>query len=270
MCSRGHNAPSTPECDSACELLLSTSTTRLELTVPNQTDGEPLRIAPKETHPSTPEWFEREMRVLEGIQKIILENPGLHIVTPIAGYKRKGSKKGFLMFPWAQEGNLKELWDREENRDGAVLPDPPRTDLLLWTLRQMRGLCEALVQLHLDRPIPGSSTGGNAHCRHGDLKPENILVFREQNTNILKIADVGLGKFHAKSTDSRMKGNEYTRTMTGTVRYMPPEFDPRITRFISRRHDVWSLGCLFMEFIIWAAWGAKGLNQFIQLNIEQF
>ncbi|KAG5661964.1 hypothetical protein KAF25_004203 [Fusarium avenaceum] len=215
------------------------------------TDGEPLRIALKETHPSTPEWFEREMRVLEGIQKIVLENPGLHIVTPIADYKQKGSKA-------------------EENRDGAVLPDPPRTDLLLWTLRQMRGLCEALVQLHLDRPIQGSSTGGNAHCRHGDLKPENILVFRERNTNILKIADVGLGKFHANSTDSRMKGNEYTRTMTGTARYMPPEFDPRITRFISRRHDVWSLGCLFMEFIIWAAWGAKGLNQFIQLNIEQF
>ncbi|KAH6950159.1 hypothetical protein DER45DRAFT_619888 [Fusarium avenaceum] len=234
------------------------------------TDVEPLRIALKETHPSTPEWFEREMRVLEGIQKIVLANPGLYIVTPIAGYKRKGSKTGFLMFPWAQEGNLKELWDREENRDGAVLSDPPRTDLLLWTLRQMRGLCEALVQLHLDRPIQGSSTGGNTHCRHGDLKPENILVFREQNTNILKIADVGLGKFHAKSTDSRMKGNEYTRTMTGTPRYMPPEFDTRITRFISRRHDVWSLGCLFMEFIIWAAWGAKGLNQFIQLNIEQF
>ncbi|CAJ0550130.1 Ff.00g100600.m01.CDS01 [Fusarium sp. VM40] len=234
------------------------------------TDGEPLRIALKETHPSSPEWFEREMRVLEGIQKIVLENPGLHIVTPIAGYKRKGSKTGFLMFPWAQEGNLKELWDREENRDGAVLPDSPRTDFLLWTLRQMRGLCEALVQLHLDRPIHGSSTGGNTHCRHGDLKPENILVFREQNTNILKIADVGLGKFHAKSTDNRMKGNEYTRTMTGTARYMPPEFDPRITRFISRRHDVWSLGCLFMEFIIWAAWGVKGLNQFSQVNIEQF
>jgi serine/threonine protein kinase len=102
------------------------------------------------------------------------------------------------------------------------------------------------------------------------LKPENILVFRENDTNILKIADIGLGKFHIKSTDSRMKGKDYTTTMTGTARYMPPEFDRNITKFISRRHDVWSLGCLFMEFIIWAAWGLKGLNQFIDLDIREF
>ncbi|KAM0206768.1 hypothetical protein ACHAQI_007993 [Fusarium lateritium] len=233
-------------------------------------EGEPLRIALKETHVPQPEWFEREMRVLEGIQKIVQARPDLHIVTPIASYKRKGNHTGWLMFPWAQEGNLKELWDREENRYGAVLPDPPRTDLMLWTLEQMRGLCEALVQLHLDRLIPGDSSGRKTHCRHGDLKPENILVFREHNTNILKIADIGLGKFHIKSTDSRKKGNEYTKTITGTTRYMPPEFDPRITKLISRRHDVWSLGCLFMEFTIWAAWGLNGLNQFVQLDIQEF
>ncbi|KAM0237420.1 hypothetical protein ACHAP5_009050 [Fusarium lateritium] len=233
-------------------------------------DGEPLRIALKETHVPQTEWFEREMRVLEGIQKIVQARPDLHIVTPIASYKRKGNHTGWLMFPWAQEGNLKELWDKEENRFGAVLPDPPRTDLMLWTLEQMQGLCEALVQLHLDRLIPGDPSGRKTHCRHGDLKPENILVFHEHNTNILKIADVGLGKFHIKSTDSRKKGNEYTKTITGTTRYMPPEFDPHITKFISRRHDVWSLGCLFMEFTIWAAWGLNGLNQFIQLDIREF
>lgn len=215
-------------------------------------------------------WFRREMEVLEGIRAIIQKNPSLHLITPIASYRRKVNNTGYILFPWAEGGNLKDFWDRDENKQGLVQQSNLEIALpkMIWMLKQMGGLCKALVELHKDRPREGISGGAALNCRHGDLKPENILVFQEGDTNVLRIADLGLGKFHVKSTDDRKKAYEYTKTMTGTTRYMPPEFNAE--KYISRRHDVWSLGCLFIEFIIWTAWGLDGLNRFNQLDNDQF
>lgn len=196
-------------------------------------------------------WFKREMEVLQGIQKI--DHP--HLIKPIASCSAGHNQGSCFLFPWADGGNLKEFWAK--NRAGVV-GDEDR-DLMLWTLKQMEGLSGALVALH---------NGKEIHCRHGDLKPENILVFSEDKINILQIADIGLGKFHDKSTYLRQKGKIYTDTKTGTARYLPPEF--KTSKQISRLHDVWSLGCLFLEFIIWAAWGNEGLNKLLQLDIEEF
>ncbi|KAJ4089778.1 hypothetical protein NW769_013220 [Fusarium oxysporum] len=136
---------------------------------------------------------------------------------------------------------------------------------MVWTFQQMAGLCKALVELH-SHPFP--SGGKDANCRHGDLKPENILAFREGGTDVLRIADLGLAKFHLKSTSDRKRAKEYTETVTGTTQYMPPEF--HVNGQISRRHDVWSLGCIFLEFIIWTAWGLEGLDKFNWRDNEEF
>jgi serine/threonine protein kinase len=76
---------------------------------------------------------------------------------------------------------------------------------------------------------------------------------------ILKITDVGLSKSHKEATKMRSA----TRTNAGTIMYEPPEATetgkPR-----SRRYDIWSMGCIYLEFLIWLLYGAKGLKQFGQ------
>ncbi|OBS18946.1 hypothetical protein FPOA_10670 [Fusarium poae] len=217
-------------------------------------------------------WFIREMKVLQRIQIIVRESPGLHLITPIASYKLKKDTGGCILFPWAEGGNLKDFWDRNDNKAGVLQQKSRTTGLskMIWTLKQMQGLCKALVELHRPHTAEGAlkSNEDDPHFRHGDLKPENILVFQEGTTEILRIADLGLGRFHLKSTDGRRKAKEYTKTVTGTTRYMPPEFND--DNHISRKLDVWSLGCLFIEFIIWAAWGLEGLDQFNKLDNDEF
>ncbi|KAJ0295977.1 hypothetical protein COL516b_012033 [Colletotrichum fioriniae] len=55
--------------------------------------------------------------------------------------------------------------------------------------------------------------------------------------------------------------------MTGTVRYEPPEFG--LTEQISRLYDVWSLGCVFLEFLIWVLYGNSKLRDFNRASIEE-
>ncbi|RBA09665.1 hypothetical protein FPRO05_05601 [Fusarium proliferatum] len=228
-------------------------------------DGEHLNVALKKITASL-DYFEREMSVLAGIQAIILENRKLHIVTPIASYKQFDT--GFLIFPWTDLGNLRDFFDTKEEKEGVLRRSNRELGLerMSWLFKQMLGLCEGLVELHKDR----TRDGEKRNCRHGDLKPENILLFREGNQHILRIADLGLGKFHLRSTDSRRKAKEYTKTMAGTTQYMPPEFNRDEHKHISRRHDVWSLGCIFIELIIWAAWGLEGLDKFNQMDNDEF
>lgn len=125
--------------------------------------------------------------------------------------------------------------------------------LVLWVLRQLQGICGSISALH------------ERNCRHGDLKPENILHFLETGSNgILRVADVGLARFHLDDTRNR---NQPTNTMTGTVRYEPPEFG--LTEQISRLYDVWSLGCVFLEFLIWVLYGNSKLRDFNRASIEE-
>ncbi|VUC27444.1 unnamed protein product [Clonostachys rosea] len=222
--------------------------------------------------------YEREKKALEKIRNI--DNP--HLVKPIASLKL-ADKSGYFLFPWAEGGNLWNFWGDESNRDGVIkFGDYPK---ILWTLKQIYGLCHALVALHNEEDkISGNilvfrdaNTGygriGDENGRHGDIKPDNILAFHKAGNphdTILCIADVGLGKFHAKTTQMRMEGNEITDTKTGTSRYLPPEFDMKTNKQISRLHDVWSLGCVYLEFIVWALWGEPGLKTLQSSTFNQF
>jgi serine/threonine protein kinase len=103
------------------------------------------------------------------------------------------------------------------------------------------------------------------HWRHGDLKPENILHFKDENSpwlGTLKIADLGLAKQHAFATTQRQEPTQQKYT---TSHYEAPEvitnLNARVPR--SRRYDVWSMGCIIFEYMIWLLYGnTEGLGQF--------
>ncbi|KAK7709694.1 hypothetical protein SLS57_008599 [Botryosphaeria dothidea] len=105
---------------------------------------------------------------------------------------------------------------------------------------------------------------GTGNWRHGDLKPDNILRFvdsttAERSLGTLKIADLGLAKLHDVDTNLRA---EPTSQRCGTLKYEPPEalYPHRSPR--SRRYDIWSMGCIILESIIWLLYGYDGLEVF--------
>ncbi|CAN9298774.1 unnamed protein product [Alternaria alternata] len=189
---------------------------------------------------SRAEFFDKEV----GNLKRLREYNSPHLIKPISGYQIGQDR--CLMFPWAEGGNLGGYW--------KDFPMQARNQShVLWQLRQFVGICSALTELH------------NRNVRHGDLKPENILWFDPQNNGgTLQIADLGLATFHKKEADTRNRQGMPTQTPSGTSRYEPPEMDekrnsqdPR-----SRQYDIWSLGCIAFELLLWLAYGPSDITIF--------
>jgi serine/threonine protein kinase len=244
-----------------------------------------------------------------------------HLIRRIAAFKH--GQTHYIMFEWANGGNLREVWaeNRTEHRN-------LNGDRIMEFLEQLRGLAGALCALHNTNPkiktgLPRStksrtnkridsmidnrsdafppasvvttqnnadaiptinvgvtddgnenvdhdhdhdidaesgSSSATEHWRHGDLKPENILKFGSTWLGTLKIADLGLAKRHEKDTILRIAP---TDTRYTTLHYEAPEAitstEPR-----SRRYDIWSMGCIILESIIWLLYGYDVLNTFYQ------
>jgi serine/threonine protein kinase len=167
-----------------------------------------------------------------------------HLIKSIAAYQMNHDR--CLIFPWAEGGNLGDLWQVQEN--DAV--DKPSVQ---WQLLQFVGICSALQELH------------ESNVRHGDLKPENILWFEpKKDRGILQIADIGLATFHEKEANTMNRKGMPTETPSGTSRYEPPEMDetrgnadPR-----SRQYDIWSLGCIVLELLLWLVYRPGAIRAF--------
>ncbi|KAJ3578871.1 hypothetical protein NPX13_g1697 [Xylaria arbuscula] len=106
--------------------------------------------------------------------------------------------------------------------------------------------------------------GDVKHWRHGDIKPENILIFRDKSwLGKMKIADLGLAKQHQFATEFR---HQVTSTKHTTLHYEAPEAITNMKEPRSRRYDVWSMGCIILESIIWLLYGSNGLDEFYREN----
>jgi serine/threonine protein kinase len=199
-----------------------------------------------------------------------------HIVKLLATYRYRS--RYHLLFPWAP-CNLRVYW--------ALNPIPGwnRTSVL-WMLEQLVGLTCGLYEVHnfkidkvqqatlspIQTPdptrllVPGTGTDISVaeedyrYGRHGDLKPENILWSNElegvDQMGVLQIADFGLGRFHGRASRSQMLAKSAIASPT----YEPPEIP--LNEKVSRAYDIWSLGCVFLEFITWRLGGKPLLSEF--------
>ncbi|KAI0142503.1 kinase-like protein [Hypoxylon sp. NC0597] len=156
--------------------------------------------------------------------------------------------KYYLVFPLAR-GNLVDLWKQKD-----MSPTTPQH--VEWVLDQCLGITDGLWKIHhysswtdnqtrTDEQIPFDDNRNRG--RHGDIKPENILFFSTPEGNYrLVITDFGLTRFHSAHSVSKIAADRvggFSRT------YRPPEFDMK--SFISQAYDMWSLGCVFLEFVSW-------------------
>jgi serine/threonine protein kinase len=99
--------------------------------------------------------------------------------------------------------------------------------------------------------------------RHGNLKPENILNFQfgEAGLGRLKIADIELAKQDIVAL-KKLSFLDSARYGTAT-RYDAPEI---ATALFGRSGfcDIWSMGCITLEFIIWNLYGNDELLKFYE------
>lgn len=211
---------------------------------------------------TTIDW-EREAAILQKMNSLQQE----HIVRFITAFRRgdRGTERHYLMFEWADGGNLRNLW-RTYNRQQLT------PGLVQSAVKQLEGLATALHKAH----YPGTSTS----FRHGDLKPENILWFKpdpkadKDDIGTLKIADWGLAREQLIVTVLR---STKTVTLYGTRRYEPPEEETRLgvglavpgqnqqgkqPKRRSRLYDIWAMGCITLEFLIWLMYGPEELKRF--------
>ena len=146
----------------------------------------------------------------------------------------------------------------------------PTKGNIIWLLEQLRGLGEALKDIHnlsrLGLSTLGSSPAPNLSAPqqqmresgwHHDLKPENILLYKTRGSRrgTFQISDFGSSKIHTYRS-----GSINTRSPNGTLTYEPPE--AKSEGATSRPYDVWSLGCVFLELLIWAILGPDSVEKF--------
>jgi serine/threonine protein kinase len=214
--------------------------------------------------------FEQEVSILQSFSH---DHAHDHIIKLLASYTFRS--KNHLLFHWADK-DLRRYWEDSEQ--------PPKlTSVMMeWSLRQMRGLASGLDAIH-NYPISmvdqvestirltpsrnrrrASSGVEWRHGRHGDLKPENILWFSRGSKNdmgVFKISDFGT----ASSRNPWSQG-EITTRPCGTLTYEPP--DRWLGSEISQSYDLWSLGCVFLEFITWMLMGSEGGDLFRDARME--
>lgn len=210
-------------------------------------------FAVKRLHVPNSEDYLKEVNIFDklGIKKA--QSMANHLIPLQMTYKH--GNDFFLVFPWA-DGNLKEFWK-------SVRPDPANPARLYWFLDQCWGIAHGLRKIHhlstlskdtFDKsnaqqrvltPIQGDKEWG----RHGDIKPENILWFKkyEERQDYLVISDFGLTRFNSAQSRSKVLQDKI-EGFSGT--YRPPDLHLDDEK-ISPRYDIWSFGCVLLEFTSW-------------------
>jgi len=158
-----------------------------------------------------------------------------------------------LVFPWADGGNLRDLWGRVQARlDDATLD---------WFWAQCLGLADALAAVHDWRVL------------HNDIKPENVLCFTREGGGgetdpdepaawELRVADFGISQ-RVGAPDSMVEP-----TSRHVVTQRSPEFDLKYES-VSFPVDIWSLGCVYLDFITWLLLGNEERLRFERRRVAE-
>ena len=159
---------------------------------------------------------------------------------------------------------------------------------------QCIGLAGALAFLHNDLFLNASSSE-QLQCYHLDLKPQNILVFEKDEPNgqhgnyIWKISDFGISKIkHCKRQDSNESSSHHVSFLEMIFRpkkaidadsssgvdnsryggtYAAPEARLENDK-VTRKSDVWSLGCLITLVLTFLDNGTIGIADFDKCRVH--
>ncbi|RSM19819.1 hypothetical protein CDV31_001176 [Fusarium ambrosium] len=205
-------------------------------------------FAIKTLHSTKPEdepQFRRELDQLKRFSGVAHS----HLVTTLGAFKH-GDKWNFI-FPGAH-CDLDEYLERH---------DPSWTHGAVdWAFKQLLGITGALDTIHNPKHLHLDPNIEKKYGRHGDIKCDNILCFpvsAQSDQYHLIISDFGISAFNRDKSRSNIPNEK----VPGVPGYRPPECDVTGGE-ISRSFDIWTLGCLFLEFITWLLGGRNLLGDF--------
>ncbi|RSL93552.1 hypothetical protein CEP52_013205 [Fusarium oligoseptatum] len=199
------------------------------------------------------EKYKSEFNMLATFSKT--EDP--HLVPLRAAYRLRNAC--YFIFDWA-DTDLSRYWTFTE-------PRPPfNKDTVIWVAKQCYGLANGLQTIHRYGSIEQSTyqssatdayetvPGRKLYGRHGDIKPQNILLFKDpedpDGRGILRICDFGQAELHS----AHSRSNRPNTDVAISLFYRPPECDIK-GGTISRSYDIWTIGCLYLEFVAWMLGG---------------
>ena len=204
------------------------------------------------------------------------------IIQSVRGHRNIATTRASL--EWGNTYNLffdlaeRNLWQHfMEDRDPVkTLEERQRV------FSRIGGLAGALAHLHEGLKL--YPTNEPLQCYHLDLKPQNILVFGTGDDQIWKISDFGMSqikqiqpmesqhepKHHlldrifqsTKPGDDPSSGVDNSR-YGGT--YAAPEAK-EMSDTVTRKSDVWSLGCVITLLITYLHAQSQGIKQFERLR----
>ncbi|KAK2028968.1 kinase-like protein [Colletotrichum zoysiae] len=211
--------------------------------------------AVKEIHAADQEFYRKELRAL--VKSCARVQKEKHLIKLLLTFQH--GDRLYLVFEWA-DGNLQEFWAKKKVESRAASAS--------WMLQQCRGIANAVKRIHglatwqvKERSAASGTEEGDILVkdwgRHGDIKPSNILWFSTygEDHDHLVVADLGLTRYHSRLTKSRVSRVD---GFTGT--YRAPEID--LDDLMSSKYDIWSLGCVFLEFCVWYLLGAEAIAVF--------
>ncbi|RFN49034.1 protein kinase [Fusarium flagelliforme] len=209
------------------------------------------------------------------ILKKFKNNRHEHMISILTAYIHNGIYH--LILPRAL-ADLHDYWKE-------VNPSPLEAEAdgtLAWLAAQCQGLVEGLSCIHryetasfecLLNPDSfkianqsRSNVEGNSEQklrffgRHGDIKPENILYYPDNNGGLrgrLVIADFGCTEFSTKEEINRKKRKSVPISAT----YRAPEIHLSPDA-ITSSYDMWTLGCVYLEFLTWWFGGWTFVEEF--------
>ncbi|KAF1850801.1 kinase-like protein, partial [Cucurbitaria berberidis CBS 394.84] len=191
-----------------------------------------------------------------------------HLTRLLATYTHR--KHLHLVFPYAT-GDLHNFWYDHFPKPTEALRNHR---FVRWMSKQLVGIAQALHTIHhcdVQEFVTDHSSidAAKTHGRHGDLKPENILWFPHESSGseedffgVLKISDFGFAEFHSPLSLSVEASGVGGITPT----YKAPEFD---MNRISPKYDIWSLGCIILQFVVWYLRGWDGVERFSKTRMDE-
>ncbi|KAK7995607.1 serine/threonine protein kinase [Apiospora arundinis] len=195
--------------------------------------------------------FENEVNLFEKLPA----NSTDVIVKCLGSFKQ--NQKYVVILELAPGGNFKDFLSKTRK------PKSRQELLQLWGT--LISLLNAL--LHLHNLAPGSRTIG---CAHRDIKLENILVFpksadhgREYDFS-LKLTDFDTCTHiqAVSSTSDGVQNHDGGRTYCAPEASRIQERNEHELLTVPFKSDIWSLGAVFSEVIVWLAEGIEGIKAY--------
>jgi serine/threonine protein kinase len=163
--------------------------------------------------------------------------------------------------------NLEEFMARHRNASDLQSLGPQ--DLA----QQLAGIVGAVLVIHTQTSpndnsnlLPGSQHGIQKSGYLHDIKPDNLLIFRyhkqDKESYTFRLSDFSCARVVAfiESVSGQHRRSWQSTGKSGTPIYRAPELTTEGKT--SRPYDIWSLGCVLLEVLVWFTEGYRALEAF--------